>query len=67
MWRGLQIARGDVVCFLDADSRDFGAHFALGLARPGRSAATTSRFVKGFYRRPLRLEGMPRCPRAAAA
>jgi glucosyl-3-phosphoglycerate synthase len=57
LWRGLSIARGDVVCFLDADSEDFGAHFALGMLGP---ILTTDaiQFVKGFYRRPLRLEGM---------
>jgi glucosyl-3-phosphoglycerate synthase len=57
MWRGLQIARGDVVCFLDADSEDFGAHFALGLLGPVLTGDRVA-FVKGFYRRPLRLEGM---------
>lgn len=57
MWRGLSIARGDVVCYLDADSEDFGPHFALGLLGPILTGDTI-RFVKGFYRRPLRLEGM---------
>ena len=57
MWRGLQIARGDVVCYLDADSEDFGAHFALGLLGPVLTRKDIH-FVKGFYRRPLRLEGM---------
>ena len=61
MWRGLSIARGDVVCFLDADSEDFGNHFALGLLGP-ILLGEDIRFVKGFYRRPLRLEGMPRLP-----
>jgi glucosyl-3-phosphoglycerate synthase len=57
MWRGMSIARGDVVCFLDADSEDFGAHFALGLLGPVLTGDDIQ-FVKGFYRRPLRLEGM---------
>ena len=61
MWRGLSIARGDVVCFLDADSEDFGNHFALGLLGPILTSDEVH-FVKGFYRRPLRLEGMPRLP-----
>jgi glucosyl-3-phosphoglycerate synthase len=57
MWRGLTIARGDVVCYLDADSEDFGAHFACGLLGPVLTGGDIA-FVKGFYRRPLRLEGM---------
>jgi glucosyl-3-phosphoglycerate synthase len=61
MWRGLSVARGDVVCFLDADSEDFGAHFALGLLGPVLTG-TEIRFVKGFYRRPLQLAGLPRLP-----
>lgn len=53
MWRSLSILTGDLVCFVDADSEDFGAHFATGLLGalvcvPGVS------FVKGFYRRPFK-------------
>lgn len=54
MWRSLTVLRGDIVCFLDADSERFGAHFASGLLGP----LLTSRrhlFVKGFYRRPFRV------------
>src|SRR5437588_1754766 len=54
MWRGLRVLRGDIVCFLDADSECFGAHFACGLLGPlvcGRGIS----FVKGFYRRPFKL------------
>ena len=57
LWRGLQIARGDVVCYLDADSEHFGPHFALGLLGPVLTGDDVV-FVKGLYRRPLRLEGM---------
>jgi glucosyl-3-phosphoglycerate synthase len=54
MWRALPVLTGEVVCFLDADSEHFGAHFACGvlgpvLCRPGIS------FVKAFYRRPFRV------------
>ena len=51
MWRGLSIARGDIVMFADADTADFGEHFVYGtlgplLADPG------IRFCKAAYRRP---------------
>jgi glucosyl-3-phosphoglycerate synthase len=51
MWRALSVLEGDVVCYLDADSRQFGPHYATALAGavacPGPVA-----FAKGFYRRP---------------
>ena len=53
MWRALSVLTGDVVCFLDADSEEFGAHFALGLVGPVATGGSTA-FVKGFYRRPWR-------------
>jgi glucosyl-3-phosphoglycerate synthase len=57
MWRALPILDGDIVCFLDADSECFGAHYVSGLIgpllfRPGIE------FVKGFYRRPFRIAGV---------
>ena len=54
MWRALPVLRGEVICFLDADSERFGAHFACGVLGPllcGRGIS----FVKGFYRRPFRV------------
>ncbi len=54
MWRSLGILTGDVVCFLDADSEQFGAHFACGLLGPLLCADGIS-FVKGLYRRPFRV------------
>ena len=33
MWRALSVARGDLVVFLDADTRDFAPHFATRHAR----------------------------------
>jgi glucosyl-3-phosphoglycerate synthase len=54
MWRALPRLRGDVVCFLDADSEDFQAHFACGLLGPILCHERIS-FVKGFYRRPFRV------------
>ena len=58
MWRALDACQGDLVCFLDADTEGFSAHFATGLigalvCEPG------VRFVKAFYRRPLQAHGEP--------
>lgn len=57
MWRALRVLRGDYVCFLDADSERFGAHFATGLLGPLLSDRGVA-FVKGFYRRPFRIGGL---------
>jgi glucosyl-3-phosphoglycerate synthase len=52
MWRSLSVARGDIVMFADADTRDFSEHFLYGtlgpiLALPG------VQFTKAAYRRPF--------------
>ncbi len=54
MWRALSLLHGDVICYLDADSEHFGAHFACGLLGPLICEEGIS-FVKGFYRRPFRV------------
>ncbi len=56
MWRALSALDSEIVCFLDADTQAFSAHFATGLigalvCEPGVS------FVKGLYRRPLQEQG----------
>ena len=53
MWRALSVLDGELVCFLDADTQGFSAHFATGLLGPLVCEPGVS-FVKGFYRRPLR-------------
>ena len=55
MWRALSVLTGDLVCFVDADSEDFGPHFACGLLGP-LVCAPGVRFVKGFYRRPFKAD-----------
>ncbi len=50
LWRGLTAASGDIVCFVDADSADFGPHFVHRLVGPLRERGIE--YVKGFYRRP---------------
>lgn len=54
MWRALRVLTGEVICFLDADSEHFGAHYACGLLGPLLSEPRIA-FVKGFYRRPFRV------------
>jgi glucosyl-3-phosphoglycerate synthase len=54
MWRALSVLRGEIICFLDADSECFGPHFAYGLLGPLITRPEIS-FVKGFYRRPFKV------------
>jgi glucosyl-3-phosphoglycerate synthase len=56
MWRALSALEGQLVCFLDADTKGFRAHFATGLIGPLVCEPEVS-FVKAFYRRPLQHEG----------
>lgn len=53
LWRALSAARGEIVCFVDADSADFGPHFVRRLIEPLLSKPGVE-YVKGFYRRPWR-------------
>jgi glucosyl-3-phosphoglycerate synthase len=52
MWRALSRLQSELVCFLDADTEGFSAHFATGLLGPLVCEPDVS-FVKAFYRRPL--------------
>jgi glucosyl-3-phosphoglycerate synthase len=52
MWRALSVLGGELVCFLDADTQHFSAHFATGLLGPLICEPGVS-FVKAFYRRPI--------------
>ena len=56
LWRGLTAVRGDIVCFVDADSADFGPHFVHRLVEPLLRDRTVE-YVKGAYRRPWRDRG----------
>ena len=50
MWRALSVARGELVVYLDSDTEDFPAHFALGLLGPLIADAGVD-FVKGDFGR----------------
>jgi glucosyl-3-phosphoglycerate synthase len=56
MWRALSIVSGELVCFLDADTEAFSAHFVTGLLGPLVCEPEVA-FVKAFYRRPLHERG----------
>jgi glucosyl-3-phosphoglycerate synthase len=52
MWRALSVARGDIVMFADADTRDFGEHFVYGTLGPLLTVPGVQ-FTKAAYRRPF--------------
>ena len=52
LWRSLAAVRGDVVAFIDADTKDFDPAFATGLVGP-LLARDDVQFVKGAYHRPF--------------
>jgi glucosyl-3-phosphoglycerate synthase len=55
LWRSLAATDGDVICFLDSDLVDFDAAFVPALIGPLLVEPGVA-MVKGFYRRPLRME-----------
>lgn len=58
LWRSLAATSGDVIVFIDSDLVDFDSSFVPSLLGPlllGARAPATQ-LVKGFYRRPLRLQ-----------
>ena len=56
MWRALSVARGDIVMFADADTRDFGEHFVYGTLGPPLTMPGVQ-FAKAAYRRPFTRDG----------
>jgi glucosyl-3-phosphoglycerate synthase len=57
IWRALSRLRGDLVCFVDADTEGFSAHFVTGLLGPLVCEQGVD-FVKAFYRRPFEQGGV---------
>jgi glucosyl-3-phosphoglycerate synthase len=55
LWRSLAATSGELVCFLDSDLVDFDPGFVPALLGPLLTEPGVA-LVKGFYRRPLRLE-----------
>jgi glucosyl-3-phosphoglycerate synthase len=53
MWRSLSVARGDLILFVDADTRDFEPQFVYGPLGPVLTVPQV-RYVKAAYRRPFK-------------
>lgn len=54
LWRSLAVLETDIVCWIDADIRNFEPHFVTRLVAPLIDDETIA-FVKATYRRPLAL------------
>ncbi|WP_042169295.1 glucosyl-3-phosphoglycerate synthase [Streptomyces sp. NBRC 110035] len=52
LWRSLLVTRGDIVCFVDADLREFSADFVAGIVGPLLTEPDVQ-LVKAMYDRPL--------------
>jgi glucosyl-3-phosphoglycerate synthase len=52
MWKSLYVCHGDIMCWVDADIRNFRADFVTRLLAPLLNDPGVG-MVKGFYRRPL--------------
>ncbi|WP_394432974.1 glucosyl-3-phosphoglycerate synthase [Streptomyces sp. SGAir0957] len=55
LWRSLYVTSGDIVCFVDADLKEFSADFVSGIVGPLLTDPGVS-FVKAMYDRPLGTE-----------
>jgi glucosyl-3-phosphoglycerate synthase len=55
MWRALSVARGELIVYLDADTREFSPHFATGMLGPLITGEPVD-FVKGTFLRPFTTE-----------
>src|SRR5215213_2616876 len=53
MWRALSVARGDLVMYIDADTKDFRPQLVYGILGPILEVPEI-RFVKAAYRRPFK-------------
>ncbi|MFE0101763.1 glucosyl-3-phosphoglycerate synthase [Streptomyces sp. NPDC059009] len=55
LWRSLLVTSGDIVCFIDADLKEFSADFVSGIVGPLLTDPDVE-FVKAMYDRPLGAE-----------
>jgi glucosyl-3-phosphoglycerate synthase len=62
MWRALAAAEGELIVYLDSDTRDFSPHFATGMLGPLICEERSVKFVKGHFRRPYSGEAGAQLP-----
>jgi glucosyl-3-phosphoglycerate synthase len=61
MWRALAVAQGELIVYIDSDTRAFSEHFATGMLGPLICEEHEVRFVKAHYHRPYTaVDGEPR-------
>ncbi|HET6814892.1 MAG TPA: glucosyl-3-phosphoglycerate synthase [Actinomycetota bacterium] len=53
LWKSLHVCQGDLICFVDADIRNFHPRFVYGLLGPLLDDPEIQ-YVKAFYERPIR-------------
>ena len=63
LWKSLLVTRGDILAWIDTDIVNIHPRFVYGILGPLLHDPRVQ-FVKGFYRRPLKV-GRQRCRRAA--
>ncbi|MFB7736709.1 glucosyl-3-phosphoglycerate synthase [Streptomyces sp. NPDC056112] len=56
LWRSLLVTRGDIVCFVDADLREFSSDFVTGIVGPLLTERDVD-LVKAMYDRPFTVPG----------
>ena len=52
LWKGLHVATGDIICYIDGDISNFHPRFITGLIGPLLTDPSID-YVKAFYERPL--------------
>src|SRR5689334_23595790 len=58
LWRSLLVTTGDIICFIDADLKDFCSDFVTGIVGPLLTDPGVD-LVKAMYDRPLTLPDEP--------
>ncbi|MER3543482.1 MAG: glucosyl-3-phosphoglycerate synthase [Chloroflexota bacterium] len=59
LWKSLYVMRGDIIAWVDTDIVNIHPRFVYGILGP-LLRWDTIQYVKGFYRRPIRIDGVLR-------